>query len=126
MHLTKKIFQMAELSLYELRSATPPPDSNYCYGMRIVFDKSPFPPPEEWRQDTGGIWEGAKSRKFWEFRDFYQESEESKALLLLDEAPRAERKRVVLERAERWRREREAKAGQSSQGSENVDGSSTT
>lgn len=44
--LAKKIFAMADLSMFELRSVTPPPDENSCFGMRIVFDKSPYPPVE--------------------------------------------------------------------------------
>ncbi|KAL2279663.1 hypothetical protein FJTKL_13212 [Diaporthe vaccinii] len=51
--LAKKTFAMADLSMFEWRSAPPPPDENSCFGMRIVFDKSPYPPVEEWRQDTG-------------------------------------------------------------------------
>lgn len=107
--LAKKIFAMADLSMFELRSAPPPPDENSCFGMRIVFDKSPYPPVEEWRQDTGSMWIGAQSYSFWEFRDFYRETEESRALGI-DEAGRAERKRKALERSARFLRERESES----------------
>lgn len=110
--LTKKIFATADLSMYELRSATPPPDKSSGYGMRIVFDKSPYPPAEEWRQDKGGKLSGIQERKFWEFRDFYQETEESSALIRVDETVMAERRRAVLERAARLNRERESGSSQ--------------
>ncbi|KAK7698394.1 hypothetical protein SLS64_012642 [Diaporthe eres] len=87
--LAKKTFAMADLTMFELRSATPPPDENSCFGIRIVFDKSPYPPVEEWRQDTGTMWIGAQSYNFWEFRDFDRETEESRAMGI-DEAGRAE------------------------------------
>lgn len=108
--LTKKIFATADLSMYEPRSATPPPDTDRSsgYGMRIVFDKSPYPPAEEWLQDTGGMWSRAQEHKFWEYRDFYRETEESSELDREDGTKRAERRRAVLERSARLNRERES------------------
>ncbi|KAL1880098.1 hypothetical protein Daus18300_001461 [Diaporthe australafricana] len=119
--LTKKMFPMADLSMYELRSATPPPDKSSGYGLRIVFDKSPYPPVEEWRQNTGGMWNMAQKRRFWGYRDFYRATEESRALSRGDEAERAERKREALGRVARFRREREAEAARLAQTSGSVD-----
>lgn len=117
--LTKKMFAAADLSMYGLRSATPPGGAS-GYGMRIVFDKSPYPPAEEWRQDAGRMWDGAQERRFWEYRDFYRETEESRELIRPDEAVMAERRRKVLERAAREHREREAEAARLAQSSESV------
>ncbi|KAE8402365.1 hypothetical protein BDV37DRAFT_284846 [Aspergillus pseudonomiae] len=36
------------------------------YGARLSFDKSPYPPREEWKETGGGV--GAN--RFWEWREF--------------------------------------------------------
>jgi hypothetical protein len=114
--LTKKNFAMSGLSMYELRSAVPPERSS-CYGLRIVFDKSPYPPPGEWRQDTGGMWDEAEEHKFWEYWDFYRESEKSIELVRGNEAERTERKRDTIGRSARFRLEREAEGAKLAQDS---------
>lgn len=44
------------------------------YDLRIVFDKSPFPPLEEWVEQKNGVDRAIRLYKFWEFRDFYNDA----------------------------------------------------
>jgi hypothetical protein len=44
--------------------------------FRIVFDKSPYPPLEEWVEQKNGADRAIRMHKFWEFRDFYRELSE--------------------------------------------------
>jgi len=37
------------------------------YALRLLFDKSPFPPSEEWNEEVRGI---AKQCHFWEIKEF--------------------------------------------------------
>lgn len=54
----------------------PPKHSETWFGLRIVFDKSPYPPLEEWIKDRAS-WRAAEMNEFCGYRDFYQDAEES-------------------------------------------------
>lgn len=44
------------------------------YDLQIVFDKSPYPPLEEWVEQKNGVDRAIRLYKFWEFRDFYNDA----------------------------------------------------
>lgn len=44
------------------------------YDLQIVFDKSPYPPLEEWAEQKNGVDRAIRLYKFWEFRDFYNDA----------------------------------------------------
>jgi hypothetical protein len=44
--------------------------------FRVVFDKSPYPPLEEWVEQKNGVDRAIRVHKFWEFRDFYRNMSE--------------------------------------------------
>lgn len=48
-----------------------------CYDLRVVFDKSPYPPLEEWVEQKNSVDKVIRMHKFWEFRDFYRDSSEA-------------------------------------------------
>lgn len=77
----------------------PPKDSDLWFGLRVVFDKPPYPPLEEWIKD-GASWRAAEGNDFCGFRDFYRDTEES-IYRGPDEKTRAERREKALERLRR-------------------------
>lgn len=44
------------------------------YDLQIVFDKSPYPPLEEWAEQKNSVDRAIRLYKFWEFRDFYNDA----------------------------------------------------
>lgn len=77
--LAKGRFYEPDWLAFEGVPSKPPKDSEIWYGLRLVFDRSPYPPLEQWKEevDFGIPWRAAKGNKFFEFRDFYQNTEES-------------------------------------------------
>lgn len=118
LELAKGRFAMPDWLHWEGKTFSPPRDDpEIWFGLRLVFDKSPYPPLEEWIEESnyGGPWRSAKANKYFEFRDFYQDTEES-VYRRPDEKTMAERRQKVLERSRRMKRlhEEEEEASRSS------------
>lgn len=67
------------------------PHDRKWWGVRLLFDKSPFPALHEWKQDEMVLC-GVMNHRFWEsrYRDFYQDSVDSLAAEVVDEKTAAE------------------------------------
>lgn len=96
--LAKGRFALADWLWWE-GNCSPPKDSDSWFGLRIVFDRSPYPPLEEWLEDRA-TWRAAVGNDFCGYRDFYRNTEES-VYRGPDEKTRAERRREGLERLRR-------------------------
>lgn len=81
----------------------PPRHSDKWYGLRVVLDKSPYPPLEEWMKDRAS-WRAAEGNDFCEFRDFNKNTEESR-YRGPDEKTRIEMRQKALEKLRRRREE---------------------
>lgn len=114
--LAKGRFTIPDWLHWEGQTSSPPQDDpEIWFGLRVVFDKSPYPPLEEWIRESnhGAPWRAAEANKFCEFRDFYQNTEES-IYRGPDEKSRVERRKKALENLRRMRRLREKEATRSS------------
>lgn len=104
--LAKGRFALADWLCWEGKS--PPRESDSWFGLRIVFDKSPYPPLEEWMKDRAS-WRAAEGNEFCGFRDFYKNTEESR-YRGPDEKTRVEMRRKATEKLRRRREEERASA----------------
>lgn len=108
--LSKGRFYKPDWLAFEGDLSKPAKDLEIWYGLRLVFNQSPYPPLEEWKEDVdyGIPWRAAKGIKFFEFRDFYQNTEESIYRPPdVDEKTIAERRQKALEKLRRLRAIRE-------------------
>lgn len=95
--LAKGRFALADWLWWE--GKYPPKHSDLWFGLRVIFDKSPYPPLEEWIKDKAS-WKAAEGNNFCGFRDFYQDTEES-IYRGPDETTRAEQRQRALEKLRR-------------------------
>lgn len=56
-----------------------PPDHDFgdggikgYYEFQLMFDKSPYPELEEWREQNNEVDRAVKAARYWELRDFYR------------------------------------------------------
>lgn len=99
--LAKGRFYKPDWLVYEGEASKPPKDPERWHALRLVFDQSPYPPLEEWKEDVdfGIPWRAAKGNRWWKFRDFYAHTEESTPRPpVIDEKTRVEKRRKALEK----------------------------
>lgn len=99
--LAKGRFYQPDWLIYEGKASKPSKDPKWWHALRLVFDQSPYPPLEEWKEDVdfGIPWRAANGNKWWEFRDFYAHTEESDYQPPVpDEKTRAEKRQKALEK----------------------------
>lgn len=91
--VTKGKFGSKEImELQKKRGEAVQEDKGFWYGLRLLFDKSPFPPEEEWTNEPS-LRVRINNHQFWEdgYRAYYRSTEES------DEAqkPTAEEQKMI-------------------------------
>ncbi|KAG8166399.1 hypothetical protein KVR01_002088 [Diaporthe batatas] len=82
------------------KPSKPPRDTEPWHALRLVFDQSPYPSLEHRKEDVdhGIPWRAANGNRWWEFRDFYRDTEESVYRPVIDEKARREKLRKAFKK----------------------------